>query len=70
MKIKATQLDKETRNAIVKAVDYYACHLRQIQRDGIVNYSQLATSIIHGELILCEYQYNEQEKGGEYETGH
>lgn len=70
MKIKATQLDKTTRNAIVKAVDYYACHLRQIQRGCNMSYAQLATRIIHGELILCEYQYNQQEKGGQDEAGH
>lgn len=67
MKIKATQLDKTTLNAIVKALDYYALHITQIGKGMSVNYPQLATRIKHGELILCEYQYNEQEKGGEHE---
>lgn len=67
MKIKATQLDKNKRNAIVRALDYYALHINELGRGMTVNYPQLATRINHGELILCEYQYNDQEKGGEYE---
>lgn len=65
MKIKVTQLDQATRSTIAAALRYWA---RTNEEDFPMlanKYQDMAHSIKHGELILCEYQYNEQEKGGE-----
>lgn len=64
MKIKATQLDNIIRNTIALAVDDYASTIRRVDEKCSEKYMQIAARIRHGELILCEYQYNEQEKGG------
>lgn len=65
MKIKATQLDEKTREVISNAVQYYVTDLYPDLIEAMKKYFDLSTQIRHGELILCEYQYNEQEKGGE-----
>lgn len=67
MKIKATQIDNTIRNTIALAVDDYASSIRRVDKECSDKYLQVAARIKHGELILCEYQYNEQEKGGDHE---
>ena len=70
MKIKFTQLDEETRKIIGVAVLDYANSIRRIDKEASKKYMLHGTRIIHGELVIGEYQYNEQEKGGENEAGH
>ena len=35
-----------------------------------INTHLLSAEIMNSEILMGEYQYNEQEKGGEDETGH
>ena len=64
MKIKATQLDQLDRDRISRACTKWADR-NEVFYPGISRYyKDLAQRIKHGELILCEYQYQEQEKGG------
>lgn len=65
MKIKFQQLDKETREGISIAVQHYATYLFTHLVGSRQKYLDISQKIIHGELIIGEYQYNEQEKGGE-----
>lgn len=70
MKIKLTQLDENTRKIIGVAVLDYAKTIRRIDKEASKKYMLLGTRLIHGELIVGEYQYTEQEKGGQDEAGH
>ena len=70
MKIKLTQFDEETRNCISYAVEKYASSLFPYEREERLKYFELSLKIRHGELLIGEYQYNEQEKGGQDEAGH
>lgn len=70
MKIKFTQLDSCTRDCISFAVQQYAASLRLHLTKERQKYFDISQQIRHGELLIGEYQYNEQEKGGEDETGH
>lgn len=65
MKIKATQLDKITRDTIASAVTYWCKSIEDFIPVISNEYMDIAQTIKHGELILCEYQYNEQKEGGE-----
>ena len=67
MKIKAAQFDDNTRECIAIAVQHYAASLYPDLVEARKKYFNISTQIRHGELILCEYQYNEQEKGGGHE---
>lgn len=64
MKVKFTQLDNETRECISIAVQQYAASLRLHLTKERQKYFYISQQIHHGELILGEYQYNEQEEGG------
>lgn len=67
MKIKATQLDLPTRNTVAEALIRWSKSNEDIFPKRARKYLNMAQVIKHGELILCEYQYNEQEKGGNHE---
>lgn len=61
MKIKVTQLTSTQRDLIAWALFNYANELHNNEEEGAEFYAHTATAIRHGELLLCEYQYNEQE---------
>lgn len=65
MKIKFQQLDDQTRKSIGVAFLDYAENIKRIDKEASRKFMLLGMRIIHGVLILGEYQYNEQEKGGE-----
>ena len=64
MKIKVTQLDETAKTRIYRALISWAYQNEEHYPDATSIYRDMARRIQHGELILCEYQYNEQEKGG------
>ena len=70
MKIKFQQLDSETRDCISFAVQLYAASLHLHLTKERQKYFDISQKIHHGELLICEYQYNELEKGGQDGTGH
>ena len=70
MKIKFQQLDDKTREGISIAVQHYAASLYPDLIEARKKYFDISQQIRHGELILGEYQYNKQEKGGQDEAGH
>lgn len=65
MKIKIKQLDEHTREGVAIALQHYSASIYPEQVEARKKYRDLATAVRHGELLLCEYQYPEQQKGGE-----
>ena len=75
MKLQVKQLDEATRNIIANALlEYYAPQIDEVGAEFSSTH-ELSARIAHGELILCECQYQApeddvqvlgpQEKGGE-----
>lgn len=65
MKIKIEQLDEHTREGVAIALQHYAASIYPEQVEARKKYRDLSTAIRHGELLLFEYQYPEQQEGGE-----
>ena len=66
MKIKVTQLDEQTRDTIALALEMYVNYVYELLPNVKKQYKDIGHTIRHGEVLLCEYQYNEQEEGGEH----
>lgn len=75
MKLQVKQLDEATRMTIANALlEYYAPQIDEVGAE-LSSTHELSARIAHGELILCEWQYDaphddvqvlgKQEKGGE-----
>lgn len=75
MKLQVKQLDEATRITIANALlEYYAPLINEVGAE-FSNIHELSARISHGELLLCEWQYQapdddvqvlgKQEKGGE-----
>lgn len=75
MKLQVKQLDEATRMTIANALlEYYAPLINEVGAE-FSNIHELSARISHGELLLCEWQYDvphddvrvlgKQEKGGE-----
>ena len=75
MKLQVKQLDEATRITIANALlEYYAPQIDEVGAEFSSTH-ELSARISHGELILCEWQYDaphddvqvlgRQEKGGE-----
>lgn len=62
MKIKVTQLDGPTRSTVAFALDMYARHVSDTYPSQTEKYRNMAHAVRHGELLLCEYQYNGKEE--------
>lgn len=62
MKIKFRQLNKEERTLIANALLEYT--------NDHINTHLLSAEMMNSEILVGEYQYNEQEKGGQDEAGH
>lgn len=62
MKINVNQLDEKTRNTIALAIEIYGSKFSEHFPDIQEKYTNMATRIRHGELLLCEYQYNGKEE--------
>lgn len=65
MKIKFQQFDDETRECLAIAVQHYAASLYLDLIEERKKYFDISQQIRHGELLVGEYQYNDQEKGGD-----
>lgn len=65
MKIKVTQLDGLTRSTIALALDLYARNVHELFPNLKEKYINMAQAVGHGELLLCEYVYPDQEEGGQ-----
>lgn len=61
MKIKVTQLDEKRRSTIALAIEYYIGMCGEFAGDCRDEYVEIAHTIRHGELLTCEYQYNQGE---------
>lgn len=66
MKIKVTQLDERARLAIANALLEYYPNITEEINPSQLDTHELSARIAHGEILLCEYVYPEQEKGGVY----
>lgn len=66
MKIKVKQLDEETRGTIALALELYASYVYELLPNVKKQYINIGQAVRHGELLLCEYVYSEQEEGGEH----
>lgn len=66
MKIKVTQMDQATRSTIALALVEYSMVVKETFPLQSKKYNDMAQAVRHGELLLCEYVYPEQEKGGEH----
>lgn len=62
MKINVNQLDEKTRSTLALICNLYAADMKNIDASVTEKYSKLAMQIRHGELLLCEYQYNGKEE--------
>lgn len=62
MKITIEQLDEKTRSTLALICNLYASDMQKIDAEVTEKYSKLAMQIRHGELLLCEYQYNGKEE--------
>ncbi|MBO7052227.1 MAG: hypothetical protein J6W24_06135 [Prevotella sp.] len=62
MKIKVTQLDERTRNDIAQALEMYAFERERTYPKRSKEQYTLATTIRQGELLLCEYVDNNEDK--------
>lgn len=61
MKLQVKQLDEATRMTIANALlEYYAPQIYEVGAEFSSTH-ELSTRISHGELILCEWQYQESE---------
>lgn len=65
MKIKTEQIDAVTRNTLALAVELYSHRVMRADKAVGKKYLELSNRIRHGEVLLCEYQYPEQQEGGE-----
>ena len=61
MKIKIEQLDEQTRRTIALAVELYAGKFAKADPATCEKYLKMVIALRHGELLLCEYVYNEKE---------
>ena len=61
MKINVTQFDEKTRNTIALAIELYSLNVTETFPDLTKKYMNIALAVRHGELLLCEYVYPEQE---------
>lgn len=61
MKIKIEQLDERTRECVAIALQQYAASIYPDQVKAREKYRNLSSAVRHGELLLCEYQYNGEE---------
>lgn len=59
MKLKVEQLDKIQRDCISQALIRVAEHYEAVDGFPYNNIRALARRITHGEVILCEWQYQE-----------
>lgn len=68
MKIKIEQLDEKTRGTVARAIDDYVSTILFDNPETACKYADIAIKIRHGELLLCEYEYQstEDEEGGDY----
>lgn len=62
MKIKVQQLDEKTRCRLALICYLYSEDIKKTDAEATEKYSKLAMQIRHGELLLCEYQYNGKEE--------
>lgn len=61
MKLQVKQLDEATRNIIANALlEYYALQIDEVGAEFSSTH-ELSARIAHGELILCEWQYQTPE---------
>lgn len=63
MKIKAEQLSRNARSAIVECLRKVGGTRNAAGTPYSWWYMELAMNIEHGELLLCKYVYDEQEGG-------
>lgn len=66
MKIKVTQFGAGERSVVSAALEMYASSVLGSFPELKDKYENIGQSIQHGELLLCEYVYPEQEKGGQH----
>lgn len=58
MKLQVKQLNEATKNIIANALlEYYAPQIDEVG-DELSSTHELSARIAHGELILCEWQYD------------
>lgn len=62
MKINVNQLDETTRKTIALAVELYAGKWAKSDPATCDKYFKMSIALRHGELLLCEYQYNGKEE--------
>ena len=62
MKIKVEQLTETERCTLSIALDYYVCKVGNVDPECGRKYAKIASKLRHGELLLCEYQYNGKEE--------
>lgn len=61
MKLQVKQLDEATRMTIANALlEYYAPQIDEVGAEFSSTH-ELSTRIAHGELVLCEWQYEAPE---------
>lgn len=65
MKIKVKQLESGERSVITAALDMYVNSVFVLCPELKEKYNNIRQAVRQGELLLCEYQYNEQEEGGD-----
>lgn len=63
MKIKCNQLSQSERCTIALALDAYQNGALSDHKGTSAHYADLAQRIRHGEVLLCEYQYTQDEEG-------